>query len=90
MFTADAYAIGTAQSSGSVTGIADTGTSLLLVDDSVVTAYYAKVKGSKNDQTQGGYTFPCSATLPDFSLIISGETRTGKLISFNIIADFHY
>jgi aspergillopepsin I len=78
MFTADAYSIGTTKSSGSVTGIADTGTSLLLVDDSVVSAYYAKVKGAKNDSTQGGYTFPCSATLPDFSLIISGETRTGK------------
>ena len=33
-----------------------------------VTAYYAKVAGSKYDSTQGGYTFPCSATLPSLTL----------------------
>jgi aspergillopepsin I len=67
-----------AKSGGSLSGIADTGTTLMLLDDSVVSAYYAQVKGAKNDATQGGYIFPCSATLPDFSLVIGGETRTGK------------
>jgi hypothetical protein len=78
MFTADGYSIGTTKTTSSLQGIADTGTSLLLTDDDVVAAYYAKVKGSQNSSSQGGYIFPCSATLPDFSLIISGETRTGK------------
>jgi aspergillopepsin I len=78
-FTADGYAIGDAQgSSGSLTGIADTGTTLVLIDDSVVSEYYAQIDGAKNDSSQGGYIFPCSATLPDFSLTIGGETRTGE------------
>lgn len=77
MMTADGYAIGGKQSNTALRGIADTGTTLLMVDTSVVTAYYKQVKGAKNDQQQGGYTFPCTATLPDFSLIIEGETRTG-------------
>lgn len=78
MLTTDGFAIGTTKSSTPLRGIADTGTSLLLTDSAVVTAYYKQVKGAKNDQQQGGYTFPCSATLPDFSLIIGGETRTGE------------
>lgn len=77
MMTADGFAIGNKQSNTPQQGIADTGTTLLMLDSSVVTAYYKQVKGAKNDSQQGGYTFPCSATLPDFSLIIEGETRTG-------------
>jgi aspergillopepsin I len=77
MFTADSYSVG-GKSGPSITGIADTGTSLLLVDDSVVSAYWGQVVGSVNDATQGGYTFPCDGALPDFSVVISGATRTGK------------
>jgi len=84
MFTADSYSIGDSASSGSLTGIADTGTSLLLVDDDVVSAYYDQVDDSNYDDNQGGYTFPCDATLPDFSLVIGGETRTvpGSYINY--------
>jgi len=74
-FTADGYSIG-GKSGPSINGIADTGTSLLLLDDSVVTAYWSQVAGSKNDASQGGYTFPCNAKLPDFSIVVGGETRT--------------
>jgi aspergillopepsin I len=77
MFTADSYSVG-GKSGPSITGIADTGTSLMLLDDSVVTAYWSQVSGSVNDSTQGGYTFPCKGKLPDFSLVVGGETRTGK------------
>lgn len=31
-----------------------------------MTAYYRQVSGAKLDQQQGGYVFPCSASLPDF------------------------
>jgi aspergillopepsin I len=87
MFTADGYSIGSSSSSSSITGIADTGTTLLLLDDSIVKKYWGQVKGSVNDNTQGGYTFPCNAQLPDFSISIGGETRTGKsnmLRRFNV------
>ncbi|OCK87226.1 acid protease [Cenococcum geophilum 1.58] len=50
--------------------IADTGTSLLLVDDAVAQAYYAQVQGAVNDDQAGGFTYPCTATLPDFGVAI--------------------
>lgn len=58
--------------SESLAAIADTGTSLLLIQDDVVSAYYAQVSGSSNSQTDGGYIFPCSATLPDLTVSIGG------------------
>ncbi|KAK3936227.1 aspartic peptidase domain-containing protein [Diplogelasinospora grovesii] len=75
MFTSSGYAIGSASfQSTSIEGIADTGTTLLLLPDSVVTAYYKQVSGAKYDSSQGGYVFPCSITLPNFVVGI-GSTR---------------
>jgi aspergillopepsin I len=81
MFTASSYAIGTTTTATSIKGIADTGTTLLLLPDAVVSAYWKKVTGAKLDNTQGGYTFPCSATLPNFSITVGGAVRTGELYS---------
>ena len=68
-FTGAGYAVGSgAFKSSSIDTIADTGTTLLLMDDSIVSAYYAGVSGASYDSSQGGYTFPCSATLPSFTL----------------------
>jgi len=50
------------------TAIADTGTTLCLVDDATVEAIYKAIPGSKYDSTQQGYTFPSDTTadkLPD-------------------------
>jgi aspergillopepsin I len=84
MFTADKYSVGSTAGSGAITGIADTGTTLLLLDDSVVSTYYAQVSGSSNDATQGGYIFPCGASLPTFSITVGGEVRTSKSSHSNI------
>jgi aspergillopepsin I len=81
MFTADSYSVGGTAGTGAITGIADTGTTLLLLDDSVVSAYYAKVSGSSNDATQGGYIYPCGGSLPDFSITVGGQVRTSKSTS---------
>lgn len=68
-FTGTGYAIGTASfKSSSIDAIADTGTTLVLLDNSIVEAYYKKVSGSENSESEGGYVFPCSATLPSFTL----------------------
>ncbi|MCJ1444553.1 MAG: Type I transmembrane sorting receptor [Stictis urceolatum] len=90
MFTPTSYSIGTgAAKTGSLAGIADTGTTLLLAPAAVVTAYYAQVSGAQNSNTYGGYVFPCSATLPTFSLTIAGYKATvpGKYINYAPVTD---
>lgn len=82
-FTADSYKVGS-QSGSSIKGIADTGTTLLLLDDSVVSAYYKQVSGAQQDQSAGGYVFDCSTKLPDFSVTVSGYEAvvSGDLINY--------
>jgi len=68
-FTGNGYAVGSsAFVSTSIDAIADTGTTLLYLPSTAVTAYYKQVSGSKNSNTYGGYVFPCSATLPSITL----------------------
>ena len=68
-FTGNGYAIGSGSFiSSSIDAIADTGTSLLYLPAAAVQAYYKGVSGAKLDSSQGGYTFPCSATLPSITL----------------------
>ena len=63
------YAIGTAPFvASSIDALVDTGTTLLYLPKPIVSAYYAKVSGSKYDSAQGGYTFPCATTLPSLTL----------------------
>ncbi|CEJ57934.1 hypothetical protein PMG11_06609 [Penicillium brasilianum] len=82
-FNVDSYKAGT-RSGGGFSGIADTGTTLLLLDSSIVSAYYSQVKGAKNSNSAGGYVFDCSASLPDFSVKIGSYTATvpGSLINY--------
>ncbi|KAG2170207.1 MAG: CBS-domain-containing protein [Aureobasidium pullulans] len=76
-FTADGYQIGSSSTvSSSFVAIADTGTTLMYLPSSSVTAYWAQVTGSGYDKNQGGYTFPCSSTLPDFNLVVGGNKFT--------------
>ena len=68
-FTASGYAVGSgAFVSSSIDAIADTGTTLLYLPAAAVRAYYAQVSGATNSASQGGYIFPCSATLPSITL----------------------
>ncbi|KAL3467878.1 aspartic peptidase domain-containing protein [Aspergillus heterothallicus] len=66
--------------------IADTGTSLMLLDQHVVDAYYAKVKGAQYVASATGYIYPCSAELPNFSIAIGPNhlaTVPGSLMGFS-------
>jgi hypothetical protein len=47
-------------------GIVDTGTTLLLVPQDMVEAYYALVRGAGYDDYQGMVVMPCQTVLPDF------------------------
>ena len=63
-------------------GIADSGSSLMTLDPQIVTAYYANVKGVKQDSS--GYTFPCNTQLPDFTIALGDYMATieGYLINY--------
>ncbi|RAH49808.1 pepsin-like aspartic protease [Aspergillus brunneoviolaceus CBS 621.78] len=68
------------------TAIADTGTSLMLMDQQVVDAYYADVPSAVYVSSAGGYIFPCNTTLPSFSIAIGSQhlaTVPGNLIEFS-------
>lgn len=64
-FTMSGYAVGThAFTSASTDAVADTGTSLLLLDDDIVKTFYSRVAGAQYSSSAGGYTFPCKNTAP--------------------------
>jgi Eukaryotic aspartyl protease len=70
---------------GSGTAIADTGTSLMLVDANIVNAYYAQVQGAQKSTAVGGVIFPCDTTLPDLKVAVGDNyvaTISGKLMNF--------
>lgn len=68
------FAVGNSQpqaaAGGSGTAIADTGTSLMLVDNAVVNAYYSQVDQAQNAANVGGIVFPCNAQLPDLQVAV--------------------
>jgi aspergillopepsin I len=89
-FTPSGYAIGSgAVQSGSLKGIADTGTTLILAPDAIVSAYYKQVSGAKNSQADGGWVFPCSTTPPSFTLVINGYKAVvpGKYINYSPVSE---
>jgi hypothetical protein len=75
---------GTAVQRANNTAIADTGTTLCLVDDATVSAIYKTIPGAKMDNTQGGWVYPENATTPTIQFAV-GSTK------FTInAADFGY
>ncbi|KAL7944185.1 putative aspartate protease [Trichoderma barbatum] len=89
-FTATGYSVGGAKlNRNSITGIADTGTTLLLLDDDVVNAYYNNVDSARYDNTQEGVVFDCSEDLPSFTFGVGGSSITisGDLLNLTPIAD---
>ena len=78
-FQSTSFAVGngTAQANTqSGTAIADTGTSLLVVDPQVVEAYYDQVTGAVDSEEEGGVVFPCSSTLPDLQVATGDSMAT--------------
>lgn len=86
-FSSSRASIGTtlAMVENSSPAIADTGTTLMVVDDVVAKAYYEAVKGSRVDNAVGGFVYPCDADLPDFGVAVGDNymaTIAGKDITF--------
>ncbi|KAJ9303014.1 hypothetical protein DTO271G3_388 [Paecilomyces variotii] len=89
-FTADGYAVGNGQTtSDQISGIADTGTTLLMLPTDIVEAYYKQVDSAQNSEQYGGYVFPCSSSLPSFTVSISGYNAvvSGDLINYAPVTD---
>lgn len=63
---------------GASQAIADTGTSLLLVDQNVAEAYYSQVKGAQLNAQVGGFIYPCNTKLPDMAVAI-GDSYMAKI-----------
>ncbi|KAJ5614422.1 Penicillopepsin-1 [Penicillium herquei] len=86
-FSVDGWSVGSTTGDG-FSGIADTGTTLLLLDDSTVSSYYDQVDGASYSDSQGGYVFDCSADLPDFEVTIGSYTATvsGSLINYAAVS----
>ncbi|KAL6719114.1 hypothetical protein ACLMJK_003351 [Lecanora helva] len=64
-------------------GIADTGSSLLLLDDPIVQDYWKQVPSHTSDQQ--GIIFPCGTQLPDFHIELGSTyvaTVAGSLINY--------
>lgn len=72
---------------GASVAIADTGSSLLLLDDDIVGEYWAPVPGHTSDAQ--GITFPCGTQLPDFHIKLGEYTATiaGELINYAATTD---
>lgn len=76
-FSVGGYQVGSSAKTVLTTdSICDTGTTLMYLPDSIVTAYYKQVAGATNSNTAGGWIFPCSSTLPNFTVYISRALRT--------------
>ncbi|KAI3392739.1 hypothetical protein diail_5253 [Diaporthe ilicicola] len=69
--------------------IADTGTTLLLLPDDVVNAYWNTVPGAAYDATEAAFLFPCATTLPDFTLGIGlyKGVVPGRYINYGRVDD---
>lgn len=89
-FPSSGYAVGDDEVNDSgLNGIADTGTTLLLIPEDIVSAYYSEVSGAQKDPQQGGYTYPCSTTLPDISFQIGSYRATvpGSYVNYGPVDD---
>ncbi|KAK3319422.1 aspartic-type endopeptidase-like protein [Apodospora peruviana] len=89
-FTSSGYRVGSGTfTSTSITGIADTGTTLLYLPTTIVNAYYKQVSKATNSNTYGGYVFPCSSALPTFTFGVGTARITipSTFMNYGPVAD---
>ncbi|EFQ30784.1 eukaryotic aspartyl protease [Colletotrichum graminicola M1.001] len=69
-FTAQGFGVGNGSATTAMPhqAIADTGTTLMLLPDAIVKAYYSNIAGAKFDATNGGFVFGCQQDIPSFTL----------------------
>ncbi|KAG6316223.1 hypothetical protein E4U44_000859 [Claviceps purpurea] len=69
--------------------IADSGTSLMLLPEEIVHAYYKAVPGAYYDKVEVGFVFECATKLPDFSFGVGNANITipGDFINYSRSCD---
>ncbi|KAH8728756.1 aspartic peptidase domain-containing protein [Phaeosphaeriaceae sp. PMI808] len=75
------------ENKGASDAIADTGTSLMLVDQAVAETYYSQVKGAQLNAQVGGFIYPCGSKMPDFS-VAAGDNMIkipGNQVTFTAV-----
>ena len=88
-FESKRYAVGDGQiqtNEAASPAIADTGTSLMLIDDAVAKTYWNQVKGSYFAKSLQAFVFPCDSILPDFHVAMGENymaTIPGQLMNFS-------
>lgn len=79
-WTSTGYGIGGNWVDQRIAGIADTGTSLLLLPNDIAASYYAGLQNVTTLRDQrgniAGYEFPCNTQLPDFTFGVEGARIT--------------
>lgn len=72
--------------------IADTGTTLILLQPDLVARYYSEVAGSLYNNSLAAWMFPCDSYLPDFHLGFGADgwhaTVPGKFINYLNMSEF--
>ena len=63
--------------------IADTGTSLMLVTDDLLEAYWSQIVGATSNDQVGGVIYPCETQLPDLQIAIGDKMATVAGEHFN-------
>ncbi|KAF9876708.1 hypothetical protein CkaCkLH20_05554 [Colletotrichum karsti] len=86
-FTAQGFTVGSngsAAVSAPHQAIADTGTTLMLLPDAIVSAYYQNIASAKFDNTNGGFTFNCKDPIPSFTVDMGNYKAVvpGEFIKF--------
>jgi aspergillopepsin I len=73
-FSISGYAVDTGSTTPiTASAIVDTGSSLWYAPSELVNAYWKKVPGAGFSAMQSGWTFPCSAKLPDIGIVVAGK-----------------
>ncbi|KAK1966582.1 eukaryotic aspartyl protease [Colletotrichum sublineola] len=69
-FTAQGFGVGDGGATTAMPheAIADTGTTLMLLPDAIVSAYYKNVASAQFDMTNGGFIFNCQDQIPSFTV----------------------
>lgn len=84
-FAATGFAVGSgAAQQLAHQAIADTGTTLMLMPDEAVEAYYKAIPSAQNNASVGGFVFDCTEQAPSFTAVINGYQAVvpGDIIKF--------